>query len=108
MDKDQAIQALAALAQETRMAVFRLLASADAEGVPAGEIADALNVQPNTLSTHLSILVSSGLITQQKEGRVIRYEADKNALSEVILFLTHHASANDMHHMQTLKKTANS
>ena len=64
---------LSALAQETRLEVFRLLAPKGSEGMPAGHIAQTLDVAPNTLSSHLGVLQRAGLISQRREGRNIIY-----------------------------------
>ncbi len=87
MDKKSTLEALAALAQETRLDVFRLLIRAGAEGMLAGEISEALDVRQNTMSTNLSILSQSGLIHKQREGRSIRYFADMNGVRGFLAFL---------------------
>lgn len=70
---DLTITQLGALAQETRFDAFRLLAPRGSQGMPAGHIAQALDVAPNTLSSHLSVLQRAGLIEQRREGRNIIY-----------------------------------
>ncbi|WP_421787519.1 ArsR/SmtB family transcription factor [Hyphobacterium sp.] len=87
MDKINALGALGALAQESRLDVFRLLVKAGDNGLPAGEIAAHLNVRQNTMSTHLGILTRAGLIRRRREGRVIRYAADFNGMRGLIGFL---------------------
>ncbi len=87
MDKTSTLEALAALAQETRLDVFRLLIRAGTDGMLAGEISDALDVRQNTMSTNLSILSQSGLIHKQREGRSIRYFADMNGVRGFLAFL---------------------
>lgn len=87
MDTDASLTALSALAQKTRLDVFRLLMRAGPEGMPAGDIAAALGVRQNTMSSNLSILAQSGLIAATREGRVIRYHADLDAIRALIGFL---------------------
>jgi ArsR family transcriptional regulator len=87
MDEPSAIEALAALAQPTRLAVFRHLAGAYPGEVPAGDIARHCEVPHNTMSSHLSILTRAGLTRASREGRVVRYRADLEALRELVKFL---------------------
>lgn len=75
MEKPQALDALSALAQQTRLDVFQLLIRHEPEGLPAGDIADKLGVPQNTLSTHLAILVRAGLATSERRSRSIIYRA---------------------------------
>jgi DNA-binding transcriptional ArsR family regulator len=82
-----AVEALSALAHGHRLAVFRLLVRAGAEGVPAGEIAREVGVLPNTLSTHLSILGHAGLIQSRREGRSVIYSADFEGMRDLLEFL---------------------
>jgi ArsR family transcriptional regulator, arsenate/arsenite/antimonite-responsive transcriptional repressor len=84
----EAVGALAALAQETRLAVFRLLIEAGPQGVPAGQIGDALEVPPATLSFHLKELTRVGLATPRQEGRFIYYAADFERMAALMTFLT--------------------
>ena len=87
MDKLHAISALAALGQETRLDVFRHLVKASPDGVAAGDLAVALGVRPNTLSSHLAQLVRAGLIVSDRDGRSIRYRADHEGLGHLITYL---------------------
>jgi len=87
MDKTSTLRALAALGQETRLDVFRLLVRSGRQGLLAGEIGGALDVRQNTLSSHLAILAQAGLITSQREGRAIRYCADMDGMSAILAFL---------------------
>lgn len=87
MNKPQALEALAALAHETRLDAFRLLVQAGPDGIPAGEIADALGVLQNTMSTHLSVLSRAGLIHRDREGRVIRCSADFDGMQALMTYL---------------------
>ena len=76
METEPAILALAALAQSTRLDVFRLLVKHEPEGLAAGEIAKALAVPQNTMSAHLSVLSRAGLVTARRISRSIVYRAD--------------------------------
>lgn len=87
MESIIAVKRLSALAQENRLAVIRLLVKAGAEGLPAGEIARALAVPPNTLSAQLALLANAGLIASRRDGRSIIYTADISGLSDLILYL---------------------
>jgi len=87
MESEQAILALAALAQSTRLDVFRLLARHEPEGLAAGDIAKALAVPQNTMSSHLAILSRAGLVTAQRFSRSIVYRADLKAFQSVVLFM---------------------
>ena len=80
MDSTLAIAALAALAQPTRLDVFRLLVRHEPEGLPAGELARRLAVPPNTLSAHLGVLSRAGIVTGERRSRSIIYRADIAAL----------------------------
>jgi DNA-binding transcriptional ArsR family regulator len=88
MDTKDATRALAALAQETRLSIFRLLVQAGPEGLPAGQVRDALAVAPATLSFHLKELHHAGLAHQRQEGRFIFYSADFEQMSALMTFLT--------------------
>lgn len=83
-----AVTALAALAQESRLAVFRLLVEAGPEGLPAGEIASRLGIANTTLSFHLKELVHAGLIHAAPQGRFIRYAPDITRMNDLVGFLT--------------------
>jgi len=87
MDNMTAIDSFAALAQPTRLDVFRLLVRAGHEGCTAGEISKALNIRQNTMSTNLAILARTNLVTNQREGRSVRYFANYEGISELICFL---------------------
>jgi ArsR family transcriptional regulator, arsenate/arsenite/antimonite-responsive transcriptional repressor len=82
-----AISALAALAQPSRLAIFRLLVKHEPIGVTAGIIADTIGAPHNTLSTHLAILVRAGLLRSSREGRTIIYRSDVEGMRSVIAFL---------------------
>jgi ArsR family transcriptional regulator, arsenate/arsenite/antimonite-responsive transcriptional repressor len=87
MESEQAILALAALAQPTRLDVFRLLVKQEPDGLAAGDIAKALMVPQNTMSSHLAILSRAGLVTAQRFSRSIVYRADLDAFRAVMLFM---------------------
>ena len=87
MDSENAILALAALAQPTRLDVFRLLVKHEPEGLAAGDIAKMLAVPQNTMSSHLSILSRAGLVSAQRFSRSIVYRADLTRLQAVVLFM---------------------
>ncbi|MBN9442281.1 metalloregulator ArsR/SmtB family transcription factor [Bosea sp. (in: a-proteobacteria)] len=87
MEIESIILALAALAQGTRIEVFRLLVAAEPEGLPAGEVARRLAVPHNTMSSHLSILSRAGLVRSERFSRSIVYRADLDALRSVLAFL---------------------
>ena len=88
MDDDTLITAFAALAQPTRMQVFRLLMREGPDGLPAGEIAHRLGVPQNTLSTHLAVLARGRLVRKRRDGRRIIYAADLQGVRDMIRFLT--------------------
>lgn len=87
MELDLAIKRLSALAQEGRLVVFRLLVKAGPEGIAAGEIAQALQMPPNTLSAQLTILANAGLAVSRRAGRSIIYSANYDGMSELLLYL---------------------
>jgi DNA-binding transcriptional ArsR family regulator len=87
MQLPTAVEALSALAHNHRLAVFRLLVRAGAEGMPAGEIAREVGVLPNTLSTHLTILGHAGLIGSRRDGRSVIYSADYEGMRDLLGFL---------------------
>ena len=88
MKTKSALRALAALAQENRLAVFRLLVEHAPEGLPAGAIAERLGVSPATLSFHLKELAHAGLATAWPQGRFIWYRADLAAMNGLVGYLT--------------------
>ncbi len=88
MEANAAIKRLSALAQDGRLAVFRLLVKAGRDGLAAGEVARALGTTPNTLSAQLSVLANAGLVTSRREGRSIIYAADYDGMSELLVYLT--------------------
>lgn len=90
METKTAVDALAALAQETRLAAYRLLVQAGPEGLAAGRIADALAVSPATLSFHLKTLAHAGLIVSRNDSRHVIYRADYMQMNALMAHLTEH------------------
>jgi ArsR family transcriptional regulator, arsenate/arsenite/antimonite-responsive transcriptional repressor len=88
METKSAVVALAALAQETRLSIFRLLIEAGPEGIPAGAIGEKLEVPPATLSFHLKELSRAGLVTSRQESRFVYYMADFARMAALMTFLT--------------------
>ena len=88
MEKQAAIAALGALAQETRLDAYRLLVTQGPEGLPAGVIADRLGVLPASLTFHLKELQHAGLITQRRLGRQLIYAAEYGAMNGLLAYLT--------------------
>jgi len=88
MEIKAAVTALAALAQETRLATYRALVAAGEAGLPAGEIAARLGVPPATLSFHLKELAHAGLVNSRNEGRFVIYAADYAAMTGLIAYLS--------------------
>jgi DNA-binding transcriptional ArsR family regulator len=87
MDSFEAIAALAALAQGTRLDTFRLLVTREPDGVPAGELARLMAVPQNTMSAHLAVLSRAHLVTSERHSRSIIYRANLPRLRELTLFL---------------------
>lgn len=87
MDEGQARASFGAMAQETRLRIVRLLVKAGPEGLPAGDIGNAMDVSPSNASFHLKELERAGLIAARRESRSILYSADYEALSGLIRFL---------------------
>ncbi len=88
MQADAAIRALGALAQDHRLAAFRLLVQAGADGLAAGELAEALRVPPSSMSFHLAQLTNAGLISQRRQSRSIIYSADYTVMGNLMGYLT--------------------
>ena len=83
-----AVAALGALAQETRLSIFRLLVRAGPAGLPAGKIAASLGVPPATLSFHLAQLAHAGLARSRQDGRFVIYVADFQSMTNLLEYLT--------------------
>jgi DNA-binding transcriptional ArsR family regulator len=90
-----AVEELAALAQETRLSLFRLLVQAGKGGLAAGVLGEKLGVPPATLSFHLKTLTHAGLIDSRTEGRYVIYSANYAAMDALVGYLTEHCCAGD-------------
>ncbi len=88
MHATQAVTALSALGQETRLALFRLLVERGPDGLPAGVIAERLGIPPSSLTFHLQHLHRAGLVTQRRLHRQLIYAADYAAMNGLVLYLT--------------------
>lgn len=88
MDNASALNALKALAQESRLAAFRLLVQAGESGMAVGDLREALDIPAATLTAHLNILRAAGLVLDQRQGRVIRVRADYSRMNALQGFLT--------------------
>lgn len=93
MKNEAAVALLAALAQDTRLAVFRLLVEQGAPGLPAGLIAQQLDISPATLSFHLKELTHAGLTISRQEGRFVIYAANYKTMDGLLSFLTRNCCA---------------
>jgi len=88
MKKSDAVTALAAVAQDNRLDVFRLLVEAGPEGMPAGEVATALKIAPNTLTFHFDRLREAGLVNVRRNGRSMIYVAQFETMNALLAYLT--------------------
>ena len=95
MDKKTAVASLAALAQESRLAIYRLLVEAGPTGLSVGEIGASLHVSPATLSFHLKELSHAGLIAARQDGRYIYYSANYERMNRLLGYLTENCCARD-------------
>ena len=95
MKKTEVVEALGALAQETRLDIFRLLVQAGEDGIAAGRIGDKLDLPAPTLSFHLNQLRHAGLVVPRREGRSIIYSADYAAMNGLLGFLTENCCRGD-------------
>jgi DNA-binding transcriptional ArsR family regulator len=95
MEKTDAVTALAALAQDTRLDVFRLLVRAGADGLPAGQIGERLGLPSATLSFHLNQLRHAGLVTFRRDGRSLIYAAAYAAMNDLLAYLTENCCQGD-------------
>lgn len=84
----QAVNALAALAQETRLGIYRLLVEAGPAGMPAGRIGEEMKLPPATLSFHLAHLTRTGLARSRQDGRFVIYSTDFVAMNDLVGYLT--------------------
>ena len=88
MKKTDAVAALAALAQENRLDAFRLLVQAGPEGMPAGQVAEALGISPNALTFHFDRLREAGLVSVRRDGRSMIYSARYESMNALLAYLT--------------------
>jgi len=95
MEKTDAIAALSALAQESRLDIFRLLVQAGHEGLPAGQVGERLGLPSATLSFHLNQLRHAGLVTFRRKGRSLIYVAEYSAMNELLAYLTENCCRGD-------------
>lgn len=107
MKTADAVKRLSALAQDSRLEVFRLLVKAGPQGMAAGDIARKCKTAPNTLSAQLLLLSNAGLIHARREGRSIIYAADFAAMSGLLLFLTEDCCDGNAQICAPLAKTVN-
>ena len=88
MKKHEALAGLAALSQENRLDIFRLLVEAGREGMPAGNVSDVLKLAPNALTFHLDRLRDAGLVTVRRNGRSMIYSARYETMNALVAYLT--------------------
>jgi len=93
MQSNQIVTALSALAQPTRLAIYRLLVVCGQEGMAAGQIADKLNVSPANISFHFKTLSHAGLIDSRQDGRFVYYTANFTVMNEMLAYLTENCCA---------------
>lgn len=87
MDISAATEAFGALAQETRLKVFRLLVQSEPDGLPAGRIAEHLGIPHNTMSSHLGILARAGLVDSRRQGRSVIYRVNFEGMQALLTYL---------------------
>ncbi|GAB4576689.1 MAG: metalloregulator ArsR/SmtB family transcription factor [Roseibium sp.] len=95
MEDQEAVSALGALAQEDRLAAFRLLMAAGPGGLPSGTVAERLDIQPTRMSFHLTTLERAGLLTARRDGRHIHYAVDYARMRWLLTFLMKDCCGND-------------
>jgi ArsR family transcriptional regulator, arsenate/arsenite/antimonite-responsive transcriptional repressor len=88
MEKSNAVAALAALAQDNRLDVYRLLVQAGPDGLPAGQVAERLGLAPNTLTFHFDRLRAAGLVAVRRDGRSMIYTAQYDTMNALLGYLT--------------------
>ena len=106
MNIKEAVAALGSLAQETRLATYRMLVEAGPEGIPAGQIAEELNVAPAALSFHLKELSHARLVTSRSEGRFIYYFADFERMAALMTYMTQNCCRGMPQECLTVMETA--
>jgi DNA-binding transcriptional ArsR family regulator len=95
MESAQVVKALSALAQPTRLAVYRLLVERGPEGMAAGQVAEKLKVSPATLSFHFRTLSHAGLLEGRQDGRFVYYVANFTVMNDMLAYLTENCCAGD-------------
>lgn len=95
MEAKQAVDALASLAQEHRLSIFRLLVRVGENGLAAGAIAEKLGIPPSSLSFHLAQLTRADLISQERQSRTLIYRADYAAMNRLVAYLLENCCAGD-------------
>ena len=95
MDAKSAVASLAALAQESRLVIYRLLVEAGPTGLSVGEIGASLHIAPATLSFHLKELAHAGLVGARQQGRFIYYSANYASMNQLLAYLTDNCCARD-------------
>ena len=93
MDTTQALSALSALGQDSRLAAFRALVQAGPDGLSVGELRGLLDLPPATLTAHLNVLRAAGMVLDQREGRVIRVRANYAGMTSLLAYLTENCCA---------------
>lgn len=106
MESKQALAAFGALSQETRLEVFRQLVRLTPDPIPAGDLAQDLDVPPSTLSSHLAILQRAGLVKSERQGRTILYSADLDGARELVAFLIKDCCRGHPEHCDQLVRAA--
>lgn len=106
MNQNRAIAALSALAQPTRLTVFRSLVKAGPDGLAAGALSDRAGIPHNTMSTHLAILVRAGLVRSCRDGRSVIYAADLDGTRALLSFLVSDCCAGHPEICEPLAKIA--
>lgn len=95
MKPTQVVKALSALAQPTRLAVYRLLVERGPDGIAAGQVAEKLKVSPATLSFHFKTLNHAGLIDSRQDGRFVYYAANYAVMNDMLAYLTENCCGGD-------------
>ena len=106
MKTDEAVVALEALAQESRLGIFRLLVEAGPEGLPAGRIAERMKLPGPTLSFHLAQLKHAGLVACTREGTSLIYSAEFGAMNDLVAFMTENCCGGDAAQCAPLRRVS--
>jgi len=108
MKADEAVVALEALAQESRLGIFRLLVEAGPEGLPAGRIAERMKLPGPTLSFHLAQLKHAGLVACRREGTSLIYSAEFGAMNDLVAFMTENCCGGDVARCAPVRRVSGS